>query len=283
MFQGLDNSKLYSAYLISAVFIDNIGNQEHAIGTCFFVADKNQNLHLFTNRHMVDINYKRPLEFIEKHKDYRLWSLSIIGKYSGSSDLFPREDSRLCINLATSALNFPKNELDDVVDIFPHFLLESQHAMDVRVDYTVPYSMLANEQAFMDKFEIGDMLAFPGFSNGYDKLASRPILRTGILSSDPRFKYHYNEVIQGDCLLFEAFSFGGSSGSPIFALQKGFAPSQGIVTTGYREFMCIGINAGHIDNKNQHSGLSYFYKSTVLLDLIDSCSSKLPRFLPINP
>lgn len=43
--------------------------------------------------------------------------------------------------------------------------------------------------------------------------------------------------------------------------------------TGYRPARLVGINAGHVKEtagSSQHSGMSYFYKSTALLELIDS-------------
>lgn len=78
----------------------------------------------------------------------------------------------------------------------------------------------------------------------------------------------------GECIAYEAFSFGGSSGSPVFAIHNGF-PVGGAIQAGenfYRPVMLIGINAGHlvVDGLDRHhAGISYMYKSSVILQIID--------------
>src|SRR5262249_17785191 len=101
-------------------------------------------------------------------------------------------------------------------------------------------------------------------------LNERPILRTGTISSDPRCDYSFSGRYDGECLAYEAFSFGGSSGSPVFAVQKRPRPGDGITFPGYRELLFIGINAGHLPTgSGQHSGISLLYKSFAILDIID--------------
>lgn len=74
----------------------------------------------------------------------------------------------------------------------------------------------------------------------------------------------------GDCLAYEAFSYGGSSGSPVFAVQKGPRPGAGIAFPGFRELKMIGINAGHLrTDEHHHSGISYLYKSYAVIELLD--------------
>jgi hypothetical protein len=69
---------------------------------------------------------------------------------------------------------------------------------------------------------------------------------------------------------YEAFSFGGSSGSPVFATQRGIKPGAGMRFDAYRESRLIGINAGHLAAAyGQHSGISYFYKASAILELTD--------------
>lgn len=63
---------------------------------------------------------------------------------------------------------------------------------------------------------------------------------------------------------------GRSSGSPVFALQKGLRPGAGISFPGFRDLLFIGINAGHLQTGiNDHSGISYLYKSSSILDVVD--------------
>ena len=125
---------------------------------------------------------------------------------------------------------------------------------------------LANQEIFENLLHPYDDVAFTGFPDQYDKLANRSILRSGKISSDPKFDYSWSGKFEGSCVAYEAFSSGGASGSPIFA------PPRGLHTIpGSRNGYLVGVNAGHIPDHNRyggHSGISYFYKSTVILDII---------------
>ena len=153
----------------------------------------------------------------------------------------------------------------------------------IAIDHYLPHELLASATDFAEKISICDFLAFPGFPEWQDKRTKSPILRTGTISSDPSFDYSYSGEDDGSCVAYEAFSYGGSSGSPIYAVQKGPKPGVGIEFPGFRPLLCVGINAGHlsVNYKNDgtviekaidkpHSGISYFYKSTLILDLIDN-------------
>jgi hypothetical protein len=133
--------------------------------------------------------------------------------------------------------------------------------------------LFASAEDFQTKLSVCDFVAFPGFPPWYDKRDQRAILRTGTIASDPRYNYSRSEAEDGACLAYEAFSYGGSSGSPVFAIQKGPKPGAGISFPGFREEMMIGINAGHLNldvDKKQHSGISYLYKSFAIADVIDA-------------
>ncbi len=264
MIHGFNNTFLYTAYKIDICFADEIGNTKKGTGTCFFVVDKKNELHLFTNRHVIDLTYKKSEVEKMELSEFKIFSISISGKYAGSQDLYPREHITLEIDFESSGFIYPENEDEDVVDLFPHFLKTTHHTIDTKLDYGIAYSLLADTTIFDNCLSIADFVAFVGFPNGYDKADNRPILRSGVVSSDPRFDYYYNDTIRGRCLAYEAFSFGGSSGSPVFALVQ--------ISPSTQKVLLIGINAGHIDNQQQHSGLSYLYKSNIILELIDKAN-----------
>ena len=149
-----------------------------------------------------------------------------------------------------------------------------------------PYSIFAVQNDFDNRLSVCDMLAFIGYPESmYDTERQAPILRSGILASDPR--YNYMEKHLGNCLAYEAFSMGGSSGSPIFAIQKGFQVGDGLQAPKdfYRELKLIGINFGFIPRnlvlpikqipnltvqEQQHSGISLLYKSTSIIEAINT-------------
>jgi hypothetical protein len=264
MFHGLNNQFLYSAYKIDVIFVDDIGNIKTGTGTCFFVMNKNNKLCLITNRHVFDISYKR--NGVKTLKKYSLKEVKISGKCSNSNDNFPDRDLSFFV---APIVSFPKNINDDIACIANIQILSANEG-SVLINYFIPYSFLATEFDFQDRLMVCDFLAFPGFPEWHDKKENRPILRTGTISSDPRFNYSYNDSVEGACVAFEAFSSSGSSGSPVFAVQKGPKPGPGIEFAGFRSLLLVGINAGHLKTSEMtHSGISYFYKSTVIAEMID--------------
>lgn len=205
---------------------------------------------------------------------YTLHSVDIHGKLESLSNSYPIEDTKFPVILN---VKFSQDQFNDIACIFP---LQVPEGVNTKIDYFIPYSFIATNDDFERNLMICDFLAFPGFPEWHDKSANRPILRTGTISSDPRFDYSYSDSIKGACLAYEAFSFSGSSESPVFAVQKGPEPGGGISFPGFRELKLIGINAGHLKvtepayrgNENvtsAHSGISYLYKSSAILDIID--------------
>ncbi len=137
----------------------------------------------------------------------------------------------------------------------------------------MPRQFLASRDKIHEELSVCDFVAFPGYPPWYDKLNNLPILRTGSIASDPRYAYSWTGDDEGDCVAYEAFSYGGSSGSPVFAVQKGFKVGNGLSGGNYRELMLVGINAGHLDTlgpQKHHSGISYFYKSAIILELLET-------------
>lgn len=262
MFHGLNNQFLYAAYKVTATFADDVGNVKTGTGTCFFVKNKHDNLCLVSNRHVFDISYKKNDNSLAK---YSLREIEISGKSGCAGDNIPESDLSFSIE---PNVKFSRDSNNDIACIRKIIPLE---ANNVRIDYFVPYSFLATEIDFQERLMVCDFLAFPGFPEWHDKQANRPILRTGTISSDPRFDYSYGDAVRGACVAYEAFSYNGSSGSPVFAVQKGPKPGAGIDFPSFRDLLLVGINAGHLKTTDKtHSGISYFYKSTAIAQAIDA-------------
>lgn len=262
MFHGLTNQFLYTAYKIAATFADDIGNVKTGTGTCFFVKNRSDDLCLVTNRHVLDISYKKDDDSLAK---FSLKEVKISGKRERAGDTLPECDLSFSIEPNVKFSGNVDNDIACITKIIP------LNANDIRIDYFIPYSFLATELDFQQRLMVCDFLAFPGFPEWHDKKENRPILRTGTISSDPRFNYSYGDLVQGTCVAYEAFSYSGSSGSPVFAVQKGPKPGAGINFPGFRDLLLVGINAGHLKTSDKaHSGISYFYKSTVITQVIDA-------------
>ena len=261
MFHGLNNDFLYSAYRIDSSFENGDGKHVDCMGTGFWVNDDKSGLILITNRHVVDIAYRNP-----DYRGYRLSALQVSGKVKDHSGL-PEMDQTWIV--PHRRITYSKNIHNDIACLVTSNPQPTLPAPS-RVDYWIPRNLFATTHDFASKLVSCDFVAFPGFPEWHDHTQHRPILRTGTIASDPRYDYSRPPDICGECMAFEAFSYGGSSGSPVFAVEKGPKPGLGISFPGYRELNMVGINAGHFwDDKGTHSGISYMYKSSAILDVID--------------
>jgi hypothetical protein len=265
MFHGLDNQFLYAAYKITSVFGDGIGAEASATGTGFFLKNETGQTCLVTNRHMVDLHYPK---IDATRPGYKLQRILIRGRHSGGMLGLPNQFTEFAIAPTANFLFSSVVENDVTCLVNPPILAIDKSASVV--DFFIPHELVATKQDFENKLSVCDFVAFPGYPPWHDRLNERPILRTGAIASDPRSDYSFSGNYDGECVAYEAFSFGGSSGSPVFAVQKGPRPGAGITFPGFRELLFIGINAGHLITDTQHhSGISYLYKSSAILDIID--------------
>lgn len=268
MFHGLSNQYLYSAYQIICAFTSEFNEPIKCSGTGFWVMCNDSKLALVTNRHLLDPEYAGL-----KGQGYKLDRLIVSGKSNDQSSGLP--DTDMIFEIVSPLVRYPtkyQNDIACIVDpkVKPH------PSSDTRIDFFIPIELLATAKDFESQFSVCDFVAFPGFPEWYDKRQNRPILRTGTISSDPRYPYSNSSSYKGERLAYEAFSYGGASGSPVFALQKGLKPGKGISFPGFRDVKVVGINAGHLNEdsgKGQHSGISYLYKSSAILDVLNAGST----------
>jgi len=269
MFHGLSNDVLYAAYRLKTEFYrerDNLSKE--VTGTCFFVMNKDQQICLVTNRHMLDVGYS------DKENKYISCVLKVMQVegflVTGDPQLLPHNRITMRIYADQNQIRFSPTYDEDVACIVNPQVL-TPGGSTARIDFYLDYDFLATQDWLDSKLSVCDFVVFPGYPDWHDKLDNRPIMRTGTVASDPRSDYSRGGKPEGRKVAYEAFSFGGSSGSPVLATQKGIKPGAGIQFDGYREPKFIGINAGHLDaDYGQHSGISYFFKSSAILALIDS-------------
>lgn len=259
MIHGINKQVLYSAVKIEASFENSeLQKSKTVTGTAFFCKIKDALL-LVTNRHVLELSYRN-----SRYSGFHLTALTITGRLSGD-DL-----TQISVMLPVEVI-FHADERNDVAAIRCEGL-RFRSASAVKVDYFIPEGLVATFEDFQSDIEVCDFVAFPGYPQWHDQVEVRPILRVGTIASDPSKNYHYGQgdsALGGDCVAYEAFSYGGSSGSPVFALQKGIQPGVGIELKAYRSAKFIGINGGHLPSSDlAHSGVSYFYRSSLLFDMV---------------
>lgn len=254
MFSNPSPQFLYSAYKVVTHFTDDQGTQKSIQGTAFVIAIGSGDLVIVTNRHVIDLDYK---EHTAKYKNFKLSSVVMTGRRDDDS-LY-----RFSVDPASKVLH-SQNALDDVAVFVRPNCQAIENMADMKLFYHFGLEDLADEQFLNLDLAPFDVVAFAGFPEEHDRLAERPLIRGGRISSDPKFNFSLQGKAAGRCIAYEAFSHGGASGSPVYALAKGF---KGIA--GARNGRLVGINAGHLNREmGQHTGLSYFYRSTVILEIL---------------
>ncbi|MGM4891774.1 hypothetical protein [Tardiphaga sp. 839_C3_N1_4] len=264
MFHSPAKHLLYTAYKLAVEHVHPNGHSIKIVGTAFYIT-RGSEMYLITNRHNVDAVMKA-----EKYAGYRPDSLELSGYFGGKY-----LHARLADDIS---IGFPENVDEDVAAINltnVRFATEPpEHEM--RVNY-ISYDSIADEKQ-LASLSICDMVALPGYPDFYDRNGERPIMRMGTIASDPESNYQDIDMSPARRIAYEAFSSAGSSGSPVFALAKGWKAGQGLSGGYFRDLLLVGVNAGHLrgrdDMHGSHSGISYCFKSACIIEAIDE--AKLP-------
>lgn len=258
MLHGMNNTYLYAAKKIIATW--RRGDETVQITGTGFIINKDDNLIFVTNRHVVEPGYSDP-----NYKDFSIETMcfEILGVAEDNS--MPRE--LVTINILNwDEFKFHPNSNNDVA-----CLIGIDTDKPAEISFSIPYELVASDDWISQKLSVCDSIAYPGFPVWYDKHNNTPIFRMGTIASDPRLDYscRFGEPTASR-IAYEGFSSNGASGSPVFSIQKGFKATGALHPTEgfYREVKLIGVNAGHFWGKNGHSGISYMYKSSVILDII---------------
>ena len=226
-----------------------------------------------TNRHVVDIEYNDS-RYCES--GYKLSSLQL--------RIFDRTRSDY-LRTNNVVITTPRNRKIDIAMIMPFSISKAStiKALPIQADFSEGKEQVTATKEFLEEeLEWGCQVSFSSFQPWRDAQTERPILRTGILSSDPAHPIVIDGIDRSDLLLLEAMSFGGSSGSPVFANARGiiFKEGAGIkfnlgTDLTHRRARLIGIMTGHISNKidasgvnyGSHTGLSFCHRADVLFSM----------------
>lgn len=263
MIHGLSNAFLYSAKRVITIWDTPKGTIESS-GTGFFV-QKNDDLFLITNRHVAELEYAHPEYTGALFKECRCEGYECM-----SENFTPSVYTSIKIENHHDFV-FHSNTHNDIACLKnPQYVSGTSGTITLPIDY----SLLATKELIDTKLMVCDTIAYPGFPDWYDRKNNTPIFRMGTVASDPRVGYAISVADpDADRIAYEGFSSSGASGSPVFAVQKGFKTGTGISAPDdfYRPVLLVGINAGHYSGKEGHSGISWFYKSSAIIETIESC------------
>lgn len=214
-----------------------------------------------TNRHVIDIEYRDPKY---KGHGYVLSSMQVLSFDSSG------RSGRQQVNGAVIATHEDPN-----IDIALLQILDVSNPDGISV---VPANIdvIADTDFLETELEWGAQVSFSSFQPWRDTHSERPILRTGILSSDPAYAFVSTKIGRDRVHLLEAFSFAGSSGSPVIANAKGIPTGPELTGGDFRPARIIGMMTGHLRNEESdsgvpdrtHTGLSFCHRSDLLLAMV---------------
>ncbi len=261
MYHPIPREWLLATNKIEVIF-KNCHNEKSFHGSGFWI-QKDEKLFFATNRHVIDIDYNN-------------------NKYIGQGDEFysvkillfkPANQTGGYFDVTRATLFIPDNYSIDIA------LLRLQSINNPNNIKVLPadVSIIADKDFLTTELEWGAQVSFSSFQPWGDTQTDSPILRTGILASDPAYPFNSTMIGKIDIHLLEAFSFNGSSGSPVFANAQGIPAGKGLTGGNFRPARIIGIMTGHLLNEQSeagtpdktHTGLSYCHRSDLLLSMIN--------------
>ncbi len=268
---GINQNIIFSVCRLKAIFCDDIGNSKCIMGTGFWLRTETNKDIFITNRHNLDPSLK-----LGENTTFRIHEVKI--------EL--RQDNEGRPTLET---NFFKVK-DEVNSIILHegadvAIIVSPEFEDIDINYIfyplVRQKNLADNNFFENSLSLMDTGSFIGFpgqgaSQWWDQHSNLGIARMFNIASYPPIPFSHPDIITESTMLVSGLSFSGSSGSLVMSHSKGLNLGEGIEGgEGYVPPTMIGIMSGHwqeqqvdIPQMFQHSGLSYFTRSTAILELI---------------
>ena len=266
MYHPIPRAWLTAAHALEVTFESPIGNPACTVAGSGFWLGTGHVSQFATNRHLIDYEYKTG----ESGRAYevshiRIWSW----KHPGSPQALEIEQCSILV---------PESRRFDVAVIQVKRIAPAEGRGHMGA--SVGESYLADKAFESEHLEWGDQVTFASFQAWHDRRLRKPIVRTGILASDPMGEFTSDQIDRERIHLLEAMSFAGSSGCPVFANARGVYVDNSIFSGGnFRPAKVIGIMAGHfpvsesfeaasVSSALPHSGLSYCHKASVIRDLI---------------
>lgn len=263
---GVNQHIVYSVARIRCTFSGTTGPVFAARGTGFWVG-KGRMRAFVTNRHNL-----APDLLQDKPSDLRLSEVEIELRHVVGNLAYPATRF-FSVSNAISCIQLHPNA-DCAVLADPEFGCPAEFKDQVPVSL----SEIADREFLKEKVRLMDFASFIGFPGSdeapwWDQQENLPIARLASIASTPAKTFVNEGILTDDVVLVSGFSFSGSSGSPVFSHRKGLRATPPLVAD-FVPAKLIGIMSGHrvetgaLPDMLEHSGLSYFTRSTSILDLL---------------
>lgn len=262
-------------YLTPVRLTVRFDNGRTGTGTGFFILHED-NYFLTTVRHIVDPTYlpgaKRRLA------KCILLELSFQCVVAPGSEAFEIGYQRIEVKEPNFA--FGLDDVDLAIErVGQNFFPLKRGDRDVR-PVSFGTEMIAEASGLMDCYA-GEPVNFFGYPEHAPKNQVKtsefhyPLLRQGVLAYPPGCGVPIEGALGSDYGLIDSFAQSGFSGGPVVTLQKGWDDGSWHSPDDHRPPALAGAICGHYRSSNDrsdgaHAGLSYFVRSTAILDLIAS-------------
>jgi hypothetical protein len=268
----IDERHLYSALRLSVYTYESDGSNSNTVGSgTGFVMESTLGTgerggYLVTNRHVLDPNFA-------KFTGRRVDRVEASG-FVQAADTW--EGQPVLLGNARPVeftIQSPQPRFADgggdadvaVIDLETAVIPDGRPILDELSNFKV-----ANTEDFNNRLHVGAQVLIPGYPSIDQVTAERPILISGTVASDPRETAEIGPKKFEKNVLCHSFSWGGMSGSPVFALLPRRSLNWDDVGHGNsRELYLVGVNRGHLRVGGANEGaLTYFVKSSVLAKLL---------------
>jgi hypothetical protein len=269
---GINKIVAFAVNRIKAKFCDSVGAKMTINGTGFWVELPSKDRIFVTNKHIVEPTLK-----FGESTDYELAEIDIELRKTikNQKKYFPETKYFKISNLSSSLFI---SEISDCAIILPRDLKNEPTGFQPIMVFDL--SHLADENFHSEKVQIMDLasfIGFPGHNNKswWDQKWNLPISRLASIASLPEMTFNNENIKTKDVTLVSGLSFSGSSGSPIICHEKHErSVLPGAFNTMEIPPKILGIMSGHwwelheAPEMFKHSGLSYYTRSTSILELI---------------
>ncbi|WP_316167545.1 MULTISPECIES: serine protease [unclassified Bradyrhizobium] len=260
----MDKRLLYAAYRLSTMHAGPDGSSKEVHGTCFFVKS-DALLFAVTNRHNLDLTYKD-----QKFVGYKPEAFKISG-YADNKHYYETTPT------GGVRFVFATNLAEDVavLDLTDGNMQYGRRRKPGETPgtkigppslHSSAIDMLANDED-LQRMAVGAQIWMPSYSLHYDKGTERPVMRTGVVSSDPDSDYQTEGDEPARRVLIQVQSAPGASGAPVFAQLDS-------------EAVLLGVNAGQLLTGGMPSGFSYCFKAQCIRDCIEHLTLLRAQDLP---
>ena len=267
---------LKSAVRLRSSFVDGVGKETIVNGTGFFILmEPEESFCLVTNLHLVDARLVKG-----EKTDLMLTSVEVM--FRSKADHLQLSETKFI------AIKNPKKfwtlgsekSLIDGSDVAIYHNPEFTESPDGNFIDAISESDLASHEYFFDCVRPMDQISFVGFpgSNGqkwWDTKLELAVSRPGWISSLTDGYFSNDAILTSNVVLVSGLSFSGSSGSIVVFHPKTMSKfKDGVMEEEPVEAKVIGIMSGHFDggqnmhNVSQHSGLSYFTRSSSIQEIL---------------